>query len=99
MSKLIRMKCQDCGHGLEYNRAERIVFCPYCGSKNLLEESDEVKIADRQYTSMERMQENKLSHEDKKHRRAWYLVMAAVLILVIWFVVMTTLIGIKQGTI
>lgn len=98
MSKLIRMKCQDCGHGLEYNRAERIAFCPYCGSQNLLEESDDVKNTDRFYTNLERMQETRLSYEEKKSRNGWMTLRIVLLTIVIAFACLLALAGILQAT-
>lgn len=43
--RMIRLKCQDCNGTLEIDEKREIVTCPYCGSKNLIPESDAVKIA------------------------------------------------------
>ena len=42
--KTRKMKCNECGGTLELNEDRDIICCPYCGSKELIEESDEVKI-------------------------------------------------------
>lgn len=42
--KTRKMKCNECGGILELNEDRDIICCPYCGSKELIEESDEVKI-------------------------------------------------------
>lgn len=39
----ISMKCKDCGGILEVDETQNVMFCPYCGSKELILESDEVK--------------------------------------------------------
>ena len=36
------MKCDDCGAEMEMDDSKRFVFCPYCGSKQLLPESEEL---------------------------------------------------------
>lgn len=36
--------CQHCGSVMDYDDERQIVACPYCGSKELVGESDSVKI-------------------------------------------------------
>lgn len=38
------LKCESCGGSLNIGEKENILFCPYCGSKKLIIESDAVKI-------------------------------------------------------
>lgn len=45
MNKYITMKCQDCGATMDIDPEKQIIYCPYCGSKHLIEESDDVKKA------------------------------------------------------
>lgn len=40
----IHLACQHCGSVMDYDDERQIVACPYCGSKELIEESDDVKI-------------------------------------------------------
>ena len=40
----IHLVCQHCGSVMDYDDERQIVACPYCGSKELIEESDNVKI-------------------------------------------------------
>ncbi|MBP5595048.1 MAG: hypothetical protein J6Y02_06675 [Pseudobutyrivibrio sp.] len=40
-----KLKCEDCGGIMEIDQAKSILCCPYCGSKELIEESDDVKKA------------------------------------------------------
>lgn len=42
-NKLTRLRCAECGGILEINEDYNAVMCPYCGSKHLIEESDDVK--------------------------------------------------------
>lgn len=41
--KIIKMKCESCGEIMDYNK--EIIFCPYCGSKDLIIASNKVQIA------------------------------------------------------
>lgn len=40
----IHLVCQNCGSVMDYDDERQIVACPYCGSKELIKESDDVKI-------------------------------------------------------
>ncbi len=40
----IHLVCQHCGSVMDYDDEQQIVACPYCGSRELVEESDDVKI-------------------------------------------------------
>lgn len=41
----ISLKCKDCGGIIEVDSSKNVLFCPYCGSKSMIPESDNVKIA------------------------------------------------------
>lgn len=41
-TKLIRLRCSECGGTMDNQNG--ILFCPFCGSKELIDESDAVKI-------------------------------------------------------
>lgn len=43
--KTIKLTCEDCSGILEVDPERPILSCPYCGSKKLIQESDEVVIA------------------------------------------------------
>lgn len=43
--KIIKMKCESCGEIMDYNKEKEMIFCPYCGSKDLIMASDDVQIA------------------------------------------------------
>jgi DNA-directed RNA polymerase subunit RPC12/RpoP len=42
---MVHLKCQDCGGELDVDASKQILSCPYCHSKQVIIESDEVKIA------------------------------------------------------
>ena len=35
-----KLKCSSCGANLDYNEEKQVIFCPYCGSKELVIEDD-----------------------------------------------------------
>lgn len=39
----IKLRCQDCGATLEVSEDKDVLFCPYCGHAEMIEESDEIK--------------------------------------------------------
>ena len=41
---IIRMKCPDCGGTMDIEKDKQVLQCPFCGSKNMIVESDAVKI-------------------------------------------------------
>lgn len=41
--KTYSMKCKSCGGILDLSQDREILFCPYCGSRELIEVSDEVR--------------------------------------------------------
>jgi len=49
--KIIQLRCGSCGGmlDLDENEARTVLFCPYCGSKSLMTESDDVKINRMKY--------------------------------------------------
>lgn len=43
-SNLIKMRCDDCGGTMEVDKELDIMSCPYCNSKKIFLDSDDVKI-------------------------------------------------------
>lgn len=67
------MRCQVCGGHLDVNEGQEILFCPYCGSKELVLESDEVKIERikaKAYTDVELEKLKNEANEQKEDRKA-----------------------------
>lgn len=50
------LKCQECNGTMEFDSSKEIMSCPFCGSKNIMINSDQVKI--------EKM---RLDHDMQKH--------------------------------
>jgi len=42
--KIIRMRCGECDGFLDIDKSRELLFCPFCGSKSLIVDSDAVKI-------------------------------------------------------
>ena len=46
--KTISLTCSSCGGMLQIDADKKVLLCPFCGSKELIFESDAVKIAETQ---------------------------------------------------
>lgn len=42
--QIAKLKCQECNGIMEVDSDKQVAMCPYCGSKKLIIESDDVKI-------------------------------------------------------
>ena len=40
----IHLQCRSCGGNLDVDRNQSLIFCPFCGSKELLVDSDAVAV-------------------------------------------------------
>lgn len=43
--EMISLRCKECGGIIEADPGKSVLSCPYCGSKEMIPESDQVKIA------------------------------------------------------
>lgn len=41
----VKLTCSDCGGTMDIDADKKVLLCPFCGSKKIILESDEVKIA------------------------------------------------------
>lgn len=102
--KILKLKCQSCNATMEYKADENIMFCPYCGSKNLVIESDKVKvtkikkdiIVEKQNLEKEKRETKKMEHEqfmekDKKLDKEIAIMWILLVFGVIGFMVFATL--------
>lgn len=68
--KTIKITCEDCGGVMEVDSNKTILTCPYCGSKKLITESDEVTIARiNKEADSERMRYDKEKREYEEELR------------------------------
>lgn len=65
--RMIRLKCQDCNGTLEIDEKREIAICPYCGSKNLIPESDNVKIERMRTNAYKDVELGKKTEETRKY--------------------------------
>lgn len=78
--KMIHLKCQDCNGILEIDETHEIATCPYCGSKNLIPESDNIKIERMRTNAYKDVELGKTTEETK--RNIFELAILAVLIII-----------------
>ena len=83
MSKIIKLKCQECGATMEVDPDKKIIFCPYCGSKSLIEESDNVKISQIENDTIKHVDDNELKKEKMQHIEIMALIAFVMINLII----------------
>lgn len=59
----ISLHCKNCGSVLEIDEDREIFCCPYCGSKELLNESDEVKKERIRFKAYKEVELGKIDHD------------------------------------
>ena len=62
----INLKCKSCGGLLDYDKEHGVLVCPYCGSQEIIVESDE-KI--KQQTQFKEWEREDLEKEHKERER------------------------------
>lgn len=75
--KKIQLRCKACGGSMEVQNGQNVLLCPYCGSKEMLVESDKVSVAriqsgaakDLVFGVMDRVSESKRRKIEEQHRK------------------------------
>ena len=94
--KQINLKCESCGAELELDLEKKIGFCPYCGTKLLIDEPDtaiyrteriideaRIKEAEVRLKELEFAREKELREEEiRKQQQKTYTILLAVLIVI-----------------
>ena len=65
----IKLKCKECGGIMDRDENRPILYCPYCGSKELVEESDEVTKARIEASTRLKQNEQELSYKEKSDKK------------------------------
>ena len=92
--KTIKLTCEDCGGEMNIESGRNVLTCPYCGSKKLIAESDEVTIARiNKESDAERMkfEKEKREYEEelrvKKDKEQISATIAIwIIAIIVWFV-------------
>ena len=70
----IHLQCRSCGGNLDVDRNQSLIFCPFCGSKELLVDSDAVAVEKiRQQTEFKKCEREDLQkdrEEDEKYKNS-----------------------------
>ena len=64
--KIVEAKCKHCGAELSFDSGKTILFCPYCGTKLLVIDGDEVKV---EQVRADAYREVELAREETKRER------------------------------
>ena len=67
VNKTVSMRCKECGGLLEGNGNELV--CPYCGSKELVLDSDAVAVEKIRNETYREFQNKKIEKEEKKEEK------------------------------
>lgn len=100
--KTIKLTCEDCGGEMNIEAERNVLTCPYCGSKKLIAESDEVTIArinkevdtermrfekeKREYEEELRVKKNKEESTDIIKYSVYILILICIVILFTYFI-------------
>lgn len=60
---LVKLRCEDCGGTMMIDEGREVLSCPYCGSKKVIIESDEVKIEKIKSKNVEMHETNETKRE------------------------------------
>lgn len=71
----ISLKCKDCGGIIDADPSKNVLFCPYCGSKSMIPESDQVRIA--RIKANERIEREK-ERQKAKNKRELYMALPLI---------------------
>ncbi len=68
-TRLIKLHCKNCGGDLMIDPEASQITCPYCGEKQVLIDSDKVKIEKEKYKTIKEMQKIQYQEEQAKQDR------------------------------
>ena len=76
-SRKIQLRCKSCGGTLDVDRDSNVLSCPFCGSKELIAESDKVQVErirnktvkDLVFGIMDRSNEYKLKKREEQRKQ------------------------------
>ena len=84
---IVKLTCEDCGGTMGINSNQNVIVCPFCGSKKIILESDEVKIAKaevekRQLDKDIELAKQEKDREENKQDKIWYVISMIILLLI-----------------
>lgn len=83
MAEVIKMKCAECGGALDVNSDRKVMCCPFCGSKNLIVESDYVKVETERIKAEHDLKEKELEHRKTEDKRLWKMMIVIGIFLIV----------------
>ena len=94
----IHLQCKSCGGNLDIDRNQSLIFCPFCGSRELLIDSDAVAVEKiRQQTEFKKweredLQQQRQENEKYKNSKAGNVALVFAIICGLMFVGSVTII-------
>lgn len=81
---IVKLTCEDCGGTMDINSNQNVIVCPFCGSKKIVLESDEVKIAQiqaeaeiekqRLTNELEKSKQDEVKRKDEEDNKSFFMV-------------------------
>lgn len=91
---IVKLTCEDCGGTMDIDSDRKVMVCPFCGSKKIVLESDEVKIAhiqaeaeiekQRLANDLEKSKQEEAKRKDEEDNKN-FLIGVGILIVIIIF--------------
>ena len=90
--EVVSLRCKECGGVIDVDSSKNVLFCPYCGSKTMIPESDQVRIA--RIKANERIEREKERQKTNRNSDKWLHI---VMISFFAFFVLIAIIGAIAG--
>lgn len=74
----ISLRCKECGGIIDADPSKNVMFCPYCGSKAMIPESDQVRIARIKAEERIEREKERQKHKTKREFYTFTLPMIAI---------------------
>lgn len=70
-SNTVSLVCAHCGGTMTIDKDSSVLMCPYCGSKELIRENDNVKIAKIKNDTQKEIEIKKMEYEERERERRY----------------------------
>lgn len=76
---IVKLTCEDCGGTMDINSNQNVIVCPFCGSKKIILESDEVKIAKAEVEKRQLDKDIELAKQEKdREETKWSIILGII---------------------
>ena len=79
----VKLTCSDCGGTMDIDADKNVILCPFCGSKKIILESDDVKIAKVELEKRKIDKDIELIKRDNEKTDTKFTVVAGIIALIV----------------